>query len=368
LRAVLLVVTAAMFAGSLATFTGVMSTVRDAAARTAPAVLEVMAARWALVQADSSAMASFQTGLGGFIGPSKQYQEQIAIASQNLAKVAEHNSAGEEGSRALQLVEGLVVAYGRWIEDADAHFRADAVNSQGATPIGVADLWFASRLMHGTDLGTTAPSGTADSGIIDQLDTLEKTQHNALDTQLSQGWMSPAGALAWLLPALILLGFLLVAQIFLNRRFSRTFNPALVVATVLLGLVVAGMWTVFDARNKSDAASGTLNSVVNKWDAQTRSVAVDGQRELAEMVRKQCGSDCGETAGPFIARFADVARSAQTADQVGIDETKQVNSKLAAADQSGFLNYSLPLGVLMIAALVLLGLQSGIDEYRYQAS
>jgi hypothetical protein len=352
LRSGLLVLTVLVFAGSLATFTGVMSTVRDAAARTAPAVLEVMAARWALVQADSAAMTSFQTGQGQLIGPGETYQDQMAIASQNLAQVAEHNSAGATGSADLQLVEGLVVSYGQLIGNAHTYFREDS-----ASPLGAAELSYASGLMHGPD-----------SGIVAKLDQLARAQHQALGDQLSQGWMNSAVALVWILPIALLLLLLGYTQYFTKTRFSRTLNPALAVATLLLVLVFSGTAAVFGAQGKADTASESMARVVTQWDAQTRAVAVEGQRELAQMIRRQCGAGCGVTADAFIAKFAAVAPKPRTGSQSDIPGTKQVDEELSTADKSGFLDYSIPLAVLVIAGLVFLGLQRGIDEYRYRTT
>lgn len=352
LRSALLVLTVVVFAGSLATFTGVMSTVRDAAARTAPSVLEVMAARWALVQADNAAMTSFQTGQGQLIGPGETYQDQMAIASQNLAQVAEHNSAGAIGSADLQLVEGLVVSYGQLIGNAHTYFREDS-----ASPLGVAELSYAAGLMHGPD-----------SGIVAKLDQLELAQRRALDDQLSQGWMNSAVTLVWLLPIVLLLCLLGYTQYFTRKRFSRTLNPALAVATLLALLVGFGTAAVFDARGKASAAGESLNEVVAQWDAQTRAVAVEGQGELAQLIRRQCGAGCGFTADAFIAKSGVVTPKAPAGERIDVPETKQVGEELAAADQSGFLDYSIPLAVLVIAGLVVLGLQRGIDEYRYRTT
>jgi hypothetical protein len=356
LRAALLVVTGAVFAASLAAFTGVMSTVRDAAARTAPAVLDVVAARTALVLADSAAMASFQTGQVQLVGPGEQYQNQMATASQNLAQLAEHNAAGESGSRTLQVVEGLVVDYGRWIEDADAHFRAG-----GVTPLGATDLWSASQLMHGTE-----------SGILTQLDTMAEAQRTALREQLSTGWLFPASALVWVLPILLLLGLLLLAQVFGKRRFRRTVNPALAGATLLLLLVAGATSMVFVAQARADVAKGTLNRTVGDWTRQISAVAVTGQRDLAKVMRAQCGGagqdGCGDTVGAFMVRLAADGEGDQRTIKSGVAGTQQVEDEFTASDQSGFLEYFIPVGTAVIAGLILVGFRRGIDEYRYRST
>lgn len=352
LRTALLVVTAAVFAGSLVAFTGVTSRAQGAAARSAPAVLEVMAARAALVRADSAAMTSFRTGQAKLVGPGEQYQNQIAIASQNLARVAEHNAAGEPASRTLQLVEGLVVAYGREIGAADASFRAD-----GPTPLTVAALWYASGLMHGRD-----------SGIVTQLDALAVAQRDALEEELSEGWMNPALSLLWIVPILVLLGLLVVAQVFGARRFRRTLNPALVAATLLVLLVAGATSSVFFSQGRADVAGATLDKVVSQSKAQTDADALNAKQELGKVLAPHCG-DCGESVSAFKAGLGGVAGAGDDAVQrdVAVGAT-QVDDELDSADQSGFFEYFIPLGTVAIAALVLFGLQRGIDEYRYRAT
>lgn len=357
LRAALLVMTAVVFAGSLAAFTGVQSTVDEVTARTAPAVLEVEAARSALVQADNEAMTSFRSGQVQLIGPGEQYQSQIAITSQNLARVAENNSAGELGSQTLQLVEGLLPAYVGLIEKADVHFRTG-----GTTPLGHAELWYASRLMH-----------QSDSGILAQLDVLAERERDALSETLSTDWMNPAGMLVWIVPIFLLLGLLCVAQVFGKRKFRRTVNPALAAATLLL-LLVAGMtsMTLF-SQARADAAGQTLNQVVDRWRAETDDAAISGQRDLVEVVREQCAEaaqdGCGDTVNAVVADLGQVeAGSGASQDQESFERTKPVYDELASANQSGLLEYLIAVGAVAIGVLILFGLQRGIDEYRYRST
>lgn len=357
LRAALLVMTAVVFAGSLAAFTGVQSTVDNVTNRTAPAVLEVEAARSALVRADNEAMSSFQSGQGQLIGLGQQYQNQIAISSQNLARVAENNSAGEPGSRTLQLVEGLLPAYGGLIEEADAHFRTG-----GSTPLGATNLWNASRLMH-----------QPGSGILAQLDVLANQEQEALSNTLSTGWMNPAGMPIWIVPILLLLGLLCLAQVFGKRKFRRTVNPALAGATLLL-LLVAGVTSMtLVSRARADAAGQTVNQVVDRWRAETAGDALSGQRDLAEVLSAQCPGTvqdgCGDTVNTFVTRYGQAeAGSGVSQDQQGLERTKPVYYKLASADQSVLLGYLIAVGAVAIAVLILFGLQRGIDEYRYRST
>ena len=83
----------------------------------------------------------------------RAYQDDIAAAEQSLEQVTENNAAGTSGSASCELIEGLLTSYTGLIEQADAHHRL-----QGEAGFGVADLWFASELVHNRSSGkrTTA--------------------------------------------------------------------------------------------------------------------------------------------------------------------------------------------------------------------
>ncbi|WP_020666929.1 hypothetical protein [Amycolatopsis nigrescens] len=355
LRSALLMLTAIVLVTSLFAFTRAQATVRDAGARTAPAVLDVAAARSAVAQADNAAMAGFRTGQVQLVGPGERFQNQIAIAGQSLAAVAEHNAAGETGSRVLQVVQGQLASYTGWVGQADAHFR-----QSGATAIGVTDLWYAARLVH-----------TADSGILAQLDTLDRLQREALARQLSGGWLAPWSASAWLVPIGLLLGLLVLTQVFLRKRFRRRVSPALVAASVLLILLATAASMVFVSDTQADTAGRTLDQVVTQWRAQTDQIAAEGRQSLAAVIRTQCGAPgqdtCGDTVDAFLAGLPPVAgdRPAVTG---GLSGTKLVNEQLLVADRGGLLEYLMLLAALAVAALILLALHKRIDEYRYGAT
>jgi len=354
LRAGLLAATIAVLITSLSAFVGVQLVVDEVSIRTAPAVLEVVAARAALVRADSAAVTSFETGQVQLIGPGEQYQNEIALASQSLAQVAEHNAAGATGSSTLQLVEGLLVAYTGLIEQADVHFRQD-----DATALGVADLWYASRLLH-----------QPKDGILAQLNGLQEAQHTVLQNQLSDGWMHPATVLVWVVPIVVLAGLLCLTQVFLKRRFQRLLNAPLLAASVLLLVLAAGTsYALVLSQDRSGDGGDTLNQVLQEWQAQTDATDASGQHALADVVQVQCGGTdggCGDTVTGFVARLA-ASPGNEAKDWQAISKTKKVNEELLSADQSGILEFAIPGAALGIAALVLLGLQPRIDEYRYRS-
>src|SRR5215468_4112735 len=103
LLAGLLALTATVFVTTLLMFTRVHRTAETVRTRTAPSIVDLAAARLALVQADAAVITSFQTPEGQLTGPGEEFQNQRAIAGQNLTEAAEDNVAGELGSRRLQL-------------------------------------------------------------------------------------------------------------------------------------------------------------------------------------------------------------------------------------------------------------------------
>src|SRR5215813_12546148 len=104
----LLIMTVTVFATTLLAFTRVHRTADTVRTRAAPAIIEVAAARVALERADSAAITSVKNKAVRLSGPGQEFQHQFAIAEQSLTQVAEDNMAGEEGSRTIHFVEGLL--------------------------------------------------------------------------------------------------------------------------------------------------------------------------------------------------------------------------------------------------------------------
>lgn len=350
LRLALLVATVAVLATSFTTVRGVQvaaETVRD---RTAQAVVEVAAAKSAMIRADRAAVRSFSAGEVRLAGAGTVYATQTALASQSLTRVAELNEAGEAGSRILRLVEGLLAAYRAAVAQADAHYRQD-----DGEVVGTADLWDASaRLLHSPD------------GVLDQLDELLTVQRRALDRQLAQGWLHPATPALWALPLALLLALLCVTQLYLRKRFQRVLNPQLLTATLLLlGLGTSMMFTLVAAQ-RLDTARDALTSVLSGWDRRMTLTDADGQDELLRLVTAHCGDDCG----PTVAAAGQVNTSVPGSipdDATTAAGTRQVNERLVAAAASTRLPLVVPAVTIAIAVLAGWGLQPRLDEYRFRS-
>jgi hypothetical protein len=351
LRLALLGVAVLVLASSWYAFRDVHSTTDMVRERTAPAMLEAAATRSALAEADSLAMNSFHSDEALLSGPGDRYQNQIAVASQNLAQVAEDNVAGEAASRQLQLVEGLLVGYTGWIEQADVHHR----QGDAMAALATADLWYASRLLH-------AP----DTGILAQLDSLLKAQQQALDEQIADGTRTFVSVALWLVPLLALFALLFVAQRFIRNRFHRRQNVHLLLATILLAAFCALPVLADQAQAQLEQAAHDLRQAGESWQARTTSAGVKGQKLLKDMVTKQCSGGCGATVSRFIAEIPVGTTPGLLTDQQLTEQAKRVNEEIATAGDAAGVELLIPIWAAVFAVLVVFGFRSPIEEYRYQ--
>lgn len=156
-----------------------------------------------------------------------------------------------------------------------------------------------------------------DDGVLARLGTVQKGQQKVLRAQTSFGWLL---AFAWwvLVPALFLTlaVLLVVTQRALRHRFRRLVNPWLATATALLIAVVPLAAFAYQTQERLASAGRTLH-------------------------RTNIGSSGGETA-------------------------EEVASTMGGTHwRAGAVGW-IPPGGAVLAALVLIGLQPRIDEYRFQ--
>ncbi|MGQ0778001.1 MAG: hypothetical protein ACT4NY_26925 [Pseudonocardiales bacterium] len=351
---VLLIVTTVVFLTSLWVFQKVHGTVETVRTSMAPAIIGVLATRAALVAADNAAINSFATGQAQLTGPGDEYQSQIAIASRSLAQAAGDNAAGEDGSQRIQLVEGLLVSYQGLIGHADANFR----ENEGSI-LGTTDLWYASHLLHIKE----------ESGILFQLNMLLEDQKSALDRQLSASSMTVVKAVLVWVPIVVLFVVLGATQIFLKRRFRRTLNPPLLLATVLLvGLSVVMSLTVISQHRLQDSRAN-LQQLVDDWGTQISVADAGGQRDLRDIVTRDCvqgEGECGVTVTQFVADLEFEPMDQATVEIDVSDMITEVNLQIAAAGRYADLDILIYLTTGLIAVLILLGLLPRIGEYRYR--
>jgi hypothetical protein len=350
LCAALLIATTVTFGTSLWVFRNVHGTVETVRTNTAPAILDVLAAEEALVRADSAAISSFQSGEVKISGPGLQHQNQLTVASQNLAQVAEHNSAGPQGSQRIQLLEGLLESYSGSIGQAHAHF---------GTAVGTADLWSASRLLH-----------NGDNSILAELDHLREDQDKALIDQIKTSSMISGNLLVWAVPIAFLFVLLGVTQVFLKRRFRRSVNPLLLLST----LVVVGLSMVTSlalvSQHRLESTRDTLGRVTGEWKADISAADAQGQWTLGRLVMIECSQEKGGC-GPTVNRsVTDRVPTDGTADRAHdtrvVRWNRDVDEQTGPAARNSHLWFFIPLMSALIAVLIPFGLWPRIEEYRYR--
>ncbi|MFD1364199.1 hypothetical protein [Actinoplanes sichuanensis] len=315
-------------------------------AHSVPSIQHILAAHAALVEADEAAVDSFRTGAVALAGPGERYQNQIALAGQNLTRLAVDSIAGAGVGQGIQLVQGQLAAYSGLIEQADAHYRRDP-----GSALARADLWSASRLLH-------MPAG----GILAQLDELLAVERQALVGQLTAGRMDPGWVMVWIVPMAVLLALLVGTQVFLSRRFRRTFNLPLLGATAAVLVLAAGMSFDFAARGELTATRDAGDALVDDWQARTAAADRRGQQMLGDLIATACPDGCGETIGRLVATPG--ANREPPDEQALTARIKAVDGYAATAADTAGRPTALMLAVLAAMALVPLGLHPRIDEYR----
>ncbi|GAB3969925.1 membrane protein [Actinoallomurus acanthiterrae] len=350
LRAGLLIATAAVLVSSVWVSQGVHATVSAVRAKTVPAILEISNAQEALAKADQAAVA----GVPGearltTLPAGKDFENEIEIASLNLNQAAEDNAAGDDGSRNLQLAQGLLVVYTDMIGQAETHYR------QRNGTLGATYLWNASRLLH-----------EEPNGILAVLGTMRGQEESALHDQLASGAMSGWAVAVWVVPLLALFTLLAVTHVFLLRRFRRTLNLGVVCAVVpAVALTVLTSLSLV-SRHQLVHATHTARDVVAARQAGTRAADRTGQGALRTLLAGECGdlTKCGPTVTQALSGSSGDAGTG--GGMPASTDGKRVNDRLAAAASGG-------VGWLWIACLALLagaavaaGLYPRINEYRYQ--
>uniref|UniRef100_UPI00215DA0BC hypothetical protein n=1 Tax=Streptomyces sp. WELS2 TaxID=2749435 RepID=UPI00215DA0BC len=194
---------------------------------TAPAVLSLDTALYALGEARRDAAQPV---------PTSDFQKQISVAVQSLAAAAADDDLGGPGGRqALQTVAGLINVY------------AVKVQQSQLQPSG--SVLREAYLSYATGVLTEKKSG-----IQARLEALQRKQRAAVHRQTSFG---PLMWLAWsvtLLLALALAAALLETQRFLRHRFRRRYNRHLMSAGLLLlaGVAVTVLFTVWTQAGMAD--------------------------------------------------------------------------------------------------------------------
>jgi hypothetical protein len=299
---------------------------------TSSAILKVAATRNALQRAHLAAGQSLLGGEEPINGLGKEYDAQLSAASQNLAQVVDTNAAGPDGNQTVRTISSLVDWYGHWIHEADKEPRGSTLRR--------AYLSYA-------DSTLTRPG----TGIGSRLDALQATQLAKLRGEVSFGWVLwcvwtaafvLCGLLAWQLAEV---------QIFLFRRFRRRYNPGLIAAGLLLvcGTVVLAVLTG-KAEHLQAGGRDLLAGAVRGQEY------VQRFHPMPDPLTARASPEAWvvET-GVLENTDADIRRTALEVD-------KEMQPTRWWAGAIGWI----PVGGTAIAALIALGLQPRIDEYRFR--
>ncbi|HZG06939.1 MAG TPA: hypothetical protein VE546_25805 [Streptomyces sp.] len=288
--------------------------VRD---RTAPAVLEVAAARSALMSAHLAARTHLSSSLTDETSTDETYRTQIGAATQSLSQIADRQVAGEAGKHTLSTVNALLVVYQEAIALAVRHAERSDLR----------EAWF-----HSAD--TILNRG--ESGILSRLDELQDDQ---LDRLVEQTAFTGPRWTAWRLAAaalLVLAVALVVVQWQLNRRFPQRLNPCLLAACLILLAAVLPVGWAQETQRRLDAARAELTSAAERH----RGVRADSVLEKKGLERMR-------------------VNTAETLDKV----TRELDR--TAARQDGIA--VIPAGGAAVAVLSWIGLQRHLGQYRFRS-
>jgi hypothetical protein len=247
----LLVVAGALTVATVVTRQSATTAARQ---RTAPLVVDAQTVDSALSDADATSAGSF---LQGRIEPAALHAEYLADTARASAVLAEaEQAAGSSSASAadfrtvatdLPLYTGLVAT-------------ASAAERQGSYPLAAAYLAEANNLMRSGML----PAAT-------RVYTLQNADLATAEGRASGWWLALLAGLV----LLVLLAVLVMTQIWMARRFRRTLNVPLVVATVLV--LVVGVWSgvALAAQGSHVDAAGTTGSTQLGTYTQARILALE---------------------------------------------------------------------------------------------
>jgi hypothetical protein len=214
--------------------------------QTEPVVLSTQRIHTALSQADASAANSFLAGGIEPVSGRLRYLDGLATATNEIAAVSSHVETSRSAQKDFRTITQLLPVYNGFVEQARAN------NRQGNT-VGSSYLRYASRIMQQQILPAT-----------DRLYNLNATR---LDSQYRHSTYWSDVVLTVALGALVL-GALIVTQVFIFRHTNRVLNIPLVVATGLV--VIAIGWALFafvsqrshmvDARDRGNVPLTLLSS------------------------------------------------------------------------------------------------------------
>ncbi len=238
---------------------------RGVATETEPLLVSATGIYGSLSDADATATTTFLTG--GIESPQQHqaYVRDISSATTQLASLSTRVGSSAQAQEAVQTITQQLPVYTGLVDTARSNNRQDF-------PVGAAYLRDASSLMRNEILPAAR-----------QLYELEAAR---LDADYRSG--TDAGALAAVvLSGLVLLVLLVITQVFVAHRSNRTFNVALVAATIVvvgaLAWVVGGF--VIEQRSLADARHDGSDTVQLLSSARINALRAQSDENLALIAR-----------------------------------------------------------------------------------
>ena len=202
-----------------------------------PLMVTAQAVDTSLSDADTTAAASFLQGRTEPPALQRRYDTDLALASADVAVAAREAGSDPAVAASLQTLSTDLPVYAGIVQDADFNQR------QGSYPLAAAYIAEANNLMRTSILPAAA--------------NVYGTESGRLADDQSQG-VSPFLAIVAVLALVALLVVLVLTQRWLSRRFHRTWNLALAVATVIV--LALGLWfTVALVRQNSGVNAAQTN-------------------------------------------------------------------------------------------------------------
>ncbi len=183
---------------------------RDAA----PSMIAAQRIKAALADMDADAVDELLLPPGAEAGIVRAYEAKRVEAARALIAAAENITYGESERAPIETLEIGMGTYERLIQKSrDDH--------QARRPEAAEEYRAAARLL--------------DETLLPAADALDQANHDVLERTYSRQATTSFAARAFvLLTALLALAAMVIVQIFLSRRTRRTFNPLLLLATLLL--------------------------------------------------------------------------------------------------------------------------------------
>lgn len=213
-RAALLVCVALLLAAMLVGVGVHRDAMKTVGKDAAPSIIAAQHIKAALADMDADAVDELLLPPDAAAGAVREYEAKRVEAARALIAAAENITYGESEREPIQTLEIGMGTYERLIQKSrDDH--------EARRPEAVEDYRAAARLL--------------DETLLPAADALDQANHDVLERTYSRQATTSFAARAFvLLTGLLALAAMVIVQMFLSRRTRRTFNPLLLLATLLV--------------------------------------------------------------------------------------------------------------------------------------